>query len=199
MDLDGSNCCALSNETTVELVDSDPTWITVMGFEEKDAEELAEGGRWKGRGKGRGVASIDSMVEYSSEVCPARDSVSFRATTVVGEKSNQCLFCGQQIMLWARQGKEKSMKLGSQANHRQPTTLGRGSSKARRKGGGRQQTDCHCRGCCVVTVEKTSRSRLGGLVGRDEDCFGGVEGGRGSGKKVVVRVKIQRVRLGLLR
>lgn len=63
--------------------------MTVIGLDENDAEELVEGGRWKGRGKGREVASMDPMVETLSDVdlC-THDSEFWRANNKVGERGN---------------------------------------------------------------------------------------------------------------
>jgi hypothetical protein len=49
------DCCALSNETTVELDGSGPTWMTVIGFDENGTEGFVEGGRWEVEGKGANV------------------------------------------------------------------------------------------------------------------------------------------------
>jgi len=63
--------------------------MTVIGLDENDAEELVEGGRWKGRGKGREVASMDPMVEASSVLTCACTIVSFwQANNKVGERGN---------------------------------------------------------------------------------------------------------------
>jgi hypothetical protein len=86
--------------------------MTVIGLDENDAEELVEGGRWKGRGKGREVASMDPMVEASSDVDLCMHDSEFLAGQQQGWGTRKCR-TGDCVVLsrfcaWIRPGEENS-------------------------------------------------------------------------------------------